>query len=222
MIQKTTIQFLKDLKLNNHKDWFDANRKVYEAAKVDYLQLVSHVLKGLIINDETLALLQPKDCTFRINRDVRFSKNKDPYKTNMGAGFSKGGKKMMLAGYYFHCEPGASFIAGGMWMPMAPELKKVRQEIDYCLDEFKEIVTNKVFVKTFGGLEHGEDVMLKRAPKGYEEDNPAIEYLKLKSFIVSTPISDADLTSPKLVQKIVDACAQIQPLVYFINRGIEG
>lgn len=222
MIQKSTIAFLKDLKLNNHKEWFDANRKVYEAAKADYLQLVSHVLKGLIINDETLELLQPKDCTFRINRDVRFSKNKDPYKTNMGAGFSKGGKKMMLAGYYFHCEPGASFIAGGMWMPMAPELKKVRQEIDYCFDEFKEIVTSKAFVKTFGGLEHGEDVMLKRAPKGYEEDNPAIEYLKLKSFIVSTPISDADLKSPKLVQKIVDACAQIQPLVYFINRGIEG
>jgi uncharacterized protein (TIGR02453 family) len=222
MIQKSTIEFLKNLKLNNHKEWFDANRKVYEAAKADYLQLVSYVLKGLVANDDSLALLQPKDCTFRINRDVRFSKNKDPYKTNMGAGFSKGGKKMMLAGYYFHCEPGASFIAGGVWMPMAPELKKVRQEIDYCFDEFKEIVTNKTFVKTFGGLEHGEDVMLKRAPKGYEEDNPAIDYLKLKSFIVSTPISDADLNSPKLVQKIVGACAQMQPLVYFINRGIEG
>lgn len=124
MIQKATIQFLKDLKLNNHKDWFEANRKVYEAAKADYLQFVASVLKGLVANDETLALLQPKDCTFRINRDVRFSKNKAPYKTNMGAGFSKGGKKMMLAGYYFHLEPGASFIAGGVWMPMAPELKK--------------------------------------------------------------------------------------------------
>lgn len=222
MIQKATIQFLKDLKLNNHKDWFEANRKVYEAAKADYLQLVSHVLKDLVANDETLALLQPKDCTFRINRDVRFSKNKAPYKTNMGAGFSKGGKKMMLAGYYFHLEPGASFIAGGVWMPMAPELKKVRQEIDYCLDEFKEIVTNKAFVKTFGGLEQGDDVLLKRAPKGYEEDNPAIEYLKLKSFIASAPISDAVLTSPKLVPTIVDACAQLQPLVHFINRGIEG
>lgn len=222
MIQKTTIQFLKDLKLNNRKDWFDANRKLYEAAKADYLQLVSHVLKGLVANDATLALLQPKDCTFRINRDVRFSKNKDPYKTNMGAGFSKGGKKMQLAGYYFHCEPGASFIAGGLWMPMAPELKKIRQEIDYCLDEFKEIITNKHFVKTFGGLERGDDVLLKRAPKGYEEDNAALEYLKLKSFIVSTPISDANLVSPKLVQLIVDASAQIQPLVHFINRGIEG
>lgn len=221
MIQKSTIQFLQDLKLNNHKDWFDANRKVYEAAKADYLQLVSHVLHGLTINDESLALLQPKDCTFRINRDVRFSKNKAPYKTNMGAGFSKGGKKMMLGGYYLHCEPGASFIAGGVWMPMAQELKKIRQEIDYCLDEFKDIVTSKPFTKTFGTLERSDDVVLKRAPKGYEEDNPAIEYLKLKSFIATAPLSDADLTSPKLVQKIVDACSTIQPLVYFINRGIE-
>ncbi len=222
MLQETTIKFLQNLKLNNHKAWFDANLKVYETAKADYLQFITEVLKGLATNDETLALLQPKDCTFRINRDVRFSKNKAPYKTNMGAGFSKGGKKMQLAGYYFHCEPGASFIAGGVWMPMAPELKKVRQEIDYCYDEFNELVTNKKFVAQFGSLEHGEDTVLKRAPKGYEENNPAISYLKLKSFIASTAISDADLVSKNLVKIVVDACADLQPLVHFINRGIEG
>ena len=222
MLQSSTIKFLQNLKQNNHKDWFDANRKVYEIAKADYLQFVGEVLKGLCKNDETLAFLQPKDCTFRINRDVRFSKNKAPYKTNMGAGFSKGGKKMMLAGYYFHCEPSASFIAGGVWMPMAPELKKVRQEIDYSYDEFNKLVTNKKFVAKFGSLEYGEDVVLKRAPKGYEENNPAIEYLKLKSFIASTPISDKDLTSKDLVKKIVEDSAVLQPLIYFINRGIEG
>ncbi len=222
MLQKITIKFLQDLKLNNHREWFEANRKIYENAKADYLQFVDEVLKGLSKNDETLAILQPKDCTFRINRDVRFSKNKAPYKTNMGAGFSKGGKKMMLAGYYFQCEPSASFIAGGIWMPMAPELKKVRQEIDYCHDEFKGIVTSKKFVAQFGELEHGEGVVLKRPPKGYEEDNPAIGFLKMKSFIASTPITDEDLTSKHLVKKIVDACAALQPLVYFINRGIEG
>ncbi len=222
MLQQTTITFLQNLKLNNHKDWFDANRKVYETAKADYLQFVAEVLKGLVKNDETLALLQPKDCTFRINRDVRFSKNKAPYKTNMGAGFSKGGKKMQLAGYYFHCEPGASFIAGGIWMPMAPELKKVRQEIDYCFDEFNKLVTYKKFVAQFDVLEQGEDAVLKRAPKGYEENNPAINYLKLKSFIASTPISDADLINKNLVKTVVDACAGLQRLVHFINRGIEG
>ena len=222
MLQETTIKFLQNLKLNNHKAWFDANRKVYETAKADYLQFVTEVLKGLVTNDETLALLQPKDCTFRINRDVRFSKNKAPYKSNMGAGFSKGGKKMQLAGYYFHCEPGASFIAGGVWMPMAPELKKVRQEIDYSYEEFNKLVTNKKFAAQFGALEHGEDVVLKRAPKGYEENNPAISYLKLKSFIASAAISDADLASKNLVKIVVDACAGLQPLVHFLNRGIEG
>ena len=222
MLQKTTIKFLQDLKLNNHRDWFEANRKVYENAKADYLQFVGEVLKGLCKNDETLAILQPKDCTFRINRDVRFSKNKAPYKTNMGAGFSKGGKKMMLAGYYFQCEPEASFIAGGIWMPMAPELKKVRQEIDYGLDQFNGIVTSKKFVAQFGKLVNGEIEKLKRPPKGYEETNPAIEYLKLKSFIATSPIIDEDLTSKYLVKKIVDACTTMQPLVYFINRGIKG
>ena len=129
---------------------------------------------------------------------------------------------MMLAGYYCHCEPGASFIAGGIWMPMALELKKVRQEIDYCYNEFNGIVTNKKFVAQFGELEHGEGMILKRPPKGYEEDNVAIGYLKLKSFIASTPITDADLTSTNLVKKVVDACTALQPLVHFINRGIEG
>lgn len=222
MLQKTSIKFLQDLKLNNHREWFESNRKIYENAKADYLQFVGEVLKGVSKNDDTLALLQPKDCTFRINRDVRFSKNKAPYKTNMGAGFSKGGKKMMLAGYYFQCEPDASFIAGGIWMPLAPELKKVRQEIDYCHDEFNGIVTSKKFVAEFGELEHGESVILKRPPKGYEEDNPAIGYLKLKSFIASSLITDEDLTSKHLVKKIVDACADLKPLVHFINRGIEG
>ena len=222
MLQPATLKFLQNLKLNNHKDWFDANRKVYEIAKADYLQFVGEVLKGLIKNDDTFALLQPKDCTFRINRDVRFSKNKAPYKTNMGAGFSKGGKKMMLGGYYFHCEPGASFIAGGVWMPLAPELKKVRQEIDYSYDEFNKLVTNKKFVAKFGSLKYGDDVVLKRAPKGYEEDNPAIGYLKLKSFIASAPITDADLTSNDSAKKIVEACTVLQPLIYFINRAIEG
>ena len=128
MIQPSTLQFLKTIKKNNNKEWFDKNRTKYENAKQDYLAFVTEVLLGLKLKDKTLQLLEPKQCVFRINRDVRFSKNKDPYKTNFGASFSKGGKKIDCAGYYFHLEPGASFIAGGYWMPMAPELKKIRQE----------------------------------------------------------------------------------------------
>jgi uncharacterized protein (TIGR02453 family) len=221
MLQQSTIKFLKDLKKNNNKEWFEKNRKVYEAAKADYLDFVGRLLIALKKKDITLEQLEPKQCIFRINRDVRFSKDKSPYKTNMGASINKGGKKIQLAGYYFHCEPGQCFIAGGIWMPMAPELKKIRQEIDYNFSEFKKIVEGKKFVSQLGGLEKSKEYVLSRPPKGYEYTNPAIEYLKFKSFIASTPITDAELTDNGLVKKLVDICDTIQPLIHFLNRGLE-
>jgi len=222
MLQATTLKFLKDLKKNNNREWFEKNRKVYETAKTDYSVFIGNVLNELQKKDETLEGLEPKQCVFRINRDVRFSKDKSPYKTNMGASINKGGKKVQSAGYYFHCEPGQPFIAGGLWMPMAPELKKVRQEIDYSHEEFHQIVTNKKFVAQFGALERTKEYVLSRPPKGYDESNPAIEYLKLKSFIVSSPLTDADLTSKDLVKKVVTACETMKPLMDFLNRGLEG
>lgn len=219
MLQPATIRFLVDLKKNNNRDWFEKNRKLYEAAKADYLAFVTSVLAAMQQKDTTLQNLEPKQCVFRINRDVRFSKDKSPYKTNMGASFSKGGKKVQLAGYYFHLEPGECFIGGGLWMPMAPELKKVRQEIDYCYDEFDKIITNKKFAAQFGSLDQSEK--LSRPPKGYEEDNAAIEYLKLKSFIASCPVKDADLTNKDLVKKVVAAFDTMQPLIHFLNRALE-
>ncbi len=221
MLHTNTLHFLSELKENNHKEWFEANRKRYEAAKADYLSLVAAIINGIAENDAPIGQLEPKACVFRINRDVRFSKDKSPYKTNMGAGFTKGGKKMLLAGYYFHCEPGASFIAGGMWMPPAPELKKIRQEIDYNLDSFQGIIQNDNFVNTFGGLERSAENLLSRPPKGYEEGNPAIEWLKLKSFIVSRSISDKELLNKSVVSTIVSACSAMQPLIYFINQALE-
>ncbi len=220
MLQNTTIKFLKDLKKNNNREWFEKNRKLYETAKADYLDFVSRVLTELKKKDATLEGLEPKQCVFRINRDVRFSKDKSPYKTNMGASFSKGGKKVQAAGYYFHAEPGQPFIAGGLWMPMAPELKKVRQEIDYNVEEFKKIVTSKKFVAQFGSLEQSD--ILQRPPKGYEIENPAIDFLKLKSFIASSKLTDKDLVSKDLVKKVVAACDAMMPLILFLNRALEG
>ncbi len=221
MLQYSTIEFLKALKQNNHKAWFDENRKQYEYAKEDYLNLIDGIIRGVGKNDPTIALLQPKECVFRINRDVRFSKDKSPYKTNFGAGFSKGGKKSLLSGYYFHCEPGSSFVGGGIWMPPAPELKKVRQEIDYNYTEFQAVLSNPLFKKQYDDLERGADTKLSRPPKGYDESNPAIEYLKLKSYIASAPISDEELTSKSLVSKVVEAFNALQPLIYFINQALE-
>ncbi|MFZ6025526.1 MAG: DUF2461 domain-containing protein [Bacteroidota bacterium] len=222
MLQNSTLKFLKDLKKNNHKTWFDDNRKPYEAAKADYADLVTEVIKGLGKKDPSIASLTAKECVFRINRDVRFSKNKDPYKTNMGMYLSRGGKKSLFSGYYFHLEPGGkSFAAGGLWMPEADVIKKIRQEIDYNWDEFSKIIRNKKFVATYKALQREEAMVLSREPKGYEKDNPAIEYIKLKSWVATTAFTDAQLTSNTLVKDIVNAFETLQPLILFLNRGIE-
>jgi uncharacterized protein (TIGR02453 family) len=219
MLQSSTIQFLKSLKKNNNKDWFEKNRKQYELAKTDYLDFVTKVLQELQNFDKTLLELQPKQCVFRLNRDVRFSKNKDPYKTNFGASFSKGAKKIQSAGYYFHLEPGENFVGGGLWMPMAPDLNKVRQEIDYCFKEFSSILKKPNFKTTYGDMDNS--MKLVRPPKGFEIDNPALDYLKLKSFVVTRPMKDIELTDKALIKNVVKDFKSIAPLVHFLNRAIE-
>ncbi|MFZ9402843.1 MAG: DUF2461 domain-containing protein [Sediminibacterium sp.] len=219
MLQSSTIQFLKALKKNNNKEWFDKNRKIYEQAKADYLNFVTIMLNEIQGFDTSLMELQPKQCIFRLNRDVRFSKNKDPYKTNFGASFSKGAKKIQTAGYYFHLEPGENFVGGGLWMPMAPDLNKVRQEIDYCYKEFSSILKKPAFKSTYGDMDNS--MKLVRPPKGFDVDNPALEYLKLKSFVVTRSIKDTELTDKQLVKNVVKDFKTIAPLVHFLNRAIE-
>jgi len=221
MLQQTTVLFLKNLKKNNKKEWFDINRGKYESAKKDVENLSAEIIKRLSTIDESIAHLQPKDCMFRINRDVRFSKDKSPYKTNMGVYFSKGGKKGNTAGYYFHLEPGNSFIAGGLWMPLPVDLKKVRQEIDYNWDEFNKIINSRKFKTAFGELDRSSEYVLSRPPKGYDENNPAIGFLKMKSFIASVKITDTDLATKDLVKKIVMQFESLKPLIDFMNRAIE-
>ncbi len=222
MLQASTLKFLKDLKKNNNKPWFDSNRKRYDDAKKDFELFIQHVIDTYGKKDPSIAHLKAKDCTFRINRDVRFSKDKSPYKNNMGAYLNKGGKKSIFGGYYFHCQPGESFVGGGLWMPMPAELSKVRQEIDYNLEAFKKIVTSKNFKAVYDGLSKDPEYTLTRLPKGYEPDNPAAEYLKLKSFVTMTSLKDAELTSKDLSKKVVTAFAALQPMLKFINQSIGG
>ena len=219
MIQATTLQFLKSIKKNNNKEWFEKNRPKYEIAKQEYLQFVTEVLDGIKLKDKSLQFLEPKQCVFRIHRDARFSKNKEPYKTNFGASFSKGAKKIDTAGYYFHLEPGACFIGGGFWFPMAPELSKIRQEMDYCFKEFKGILNKKNFKNTYGSI--NEKDKLVRPPKGYEANNPAIEYLKLKNFTATLEMSDEDALNKNLVKKVIAAFETLSPLVHFLNKAID-
>lgn len=221
MLLPATLKFLKDLKKNNDKSWFDAHRPQYEAAKKDFEQFIQAVIDKHGKQDSSIKELTAKNCMFRINRDVRFSKDKSPYKTNFGASINRGGKKSIYAGYYFHCEPGESFVGGGLWMPMPPEVKKIRQEIDYCFDEFKKIVGNKKFQATYGALYRGEEIALSRVPQGFEKDNPAAEFLQLKSWLAMQKLKDSDLTSGDLVKKTVAAFEALQPLISFLNRALD-
>jgi uncharacterized protein (TIGR02453 family) len=170
--------------------------------------------------DHSISTLEAKDCMFRINRDVRFSKDKRPYKNNMGAYFNKHGKKGIGAGYYVHIEPGKCFAAAGIWMPSGEELSKIRQEIDYNFDDWKKILSNKDFKKCFNG-DIDKNESLVRPPKGYSEDNPAIEYIKLKSFIAVCSLSDKEVTHKDFVKNLSKKFEVAKPLVGFINQSLD-
>lgn len=221
MIKPSTLQFLKSLKKNNNKPWFDANRSSYEAARADFAGFIQQVIDRHGKKDEGIRNLVARDCMFRINRDIRFAKDKSPYKSNFGASINQGGKQSMTtAGYYFHLEPGQSFTGGGIWMPPADALRKVRQEIDYNFKDFQRILRNRSFQSVYGDLSHEAEYKLSRVPKGYEADNPAAEYLKLKSFIASLTLRDAELTDKDLAKKTAATFAALQPVISFINQAI--
>ena len=221
MLQNSTIKFLKDLSKNNNKPWFDTHRKNYEDAKKDFAGFIQTVIDKHGKKDDGIAQLKAKDCTFRINRDVRFSKDKSPYKNNMGAYICKGGKKSVFGGYYFHCQPGNSFVGGGLWMPLPADLSKVRQEIDYNFDAFKKIIGSGKFKAVYGDLSKEAEYMLSRVPKGYDADNPAANYLKRKSLVAMAPLKDPELTSKELTKKVLTSFGALQPMLEFINKSIE-
>jgi uncharacterized protein (TIGR02453 family) len=222
MLQSSTLKFLKDLKKNNNKPWFDANRKQYEAAKEDFTAFVQSLIDTYGKKNTSIAHLQAKDCMFRINRDVRFSKDKSPYKTNMGAFINPGGKKSTMAGFYIHIEPGGIFAGGGMYMPMPDELKKVRQEIDYNFSDFKKIISSKKFKTVYGDLDRNAEYTLSRVPKGYEPENPAADYLKLKSFVAVINLKDTDATGAAFKKQVLTAFEALQPLNDFLNEAVAG
>lgn len=219
MVQPSTITFLKQLAKNNNKLWFDSHKKEYEAAKTDFEETITTLLQKLTKSiDPAFADQKAKDCIFRIYRDVRFSKDKTPYKAHFSAAFSRSGKKEMAAGYYLHLEPGKVFAGGGIWMPENDALKKIRQKIDYNFNDFKKIVNAAAFKKMFGKVE-GEQ--LKKAPLGYTEDNPALDYLKMKSYVVQHKLDDAQLTDKGFTAQCEKVFVTMKPLVDFINNALD-
>jgi uncharacterized protein (TIGR02453 family) len=219
MLQSATLTFLIHLKKNNNRPWFEEHRKQYETARADFFDLVEALIPAIEKFDAPIGRLSAKECMFRINRDVRFGKDKSPYKNNMACYFNRAGKKGPGAGYYLHIEPGNSFAAGGIWVPEPAVLSGIRQEIDYNFTDWKKIIEHKAFKKTFadGITSNGT---LVRAPKGYEENNQAIEFLKMKSFIVRKSIADADLQQKKLVTEVAKTFNTMKPLIDFLNTAL--
>lgn len=214
------LKFLNALKKNNDRTWFEKNKPKYLEAKELFEEFVTKQLDELIKFDPSLVGLNPKKLTFRIYRDVRFSKDKRPYKTNFGAAFSATGKGLGRPGYYMHIEPGKSFVAGGLFQPEPDVLSKVRQEIDYNGDKLVKIISGKKFKPLYNDF--WDEDKLKRAPKGYPEDHPHVEWLKLKSFIMTHELSDIVVKDKKFLKTATESFKVIKPLNDFLAESLNG
>ena len=212
------LDFLSALSENNHKDWMDANKAWYQSTRAILLEDAEVLLQEMVALEPSLAAFKAKNCLFRQNRDVRFSANKNPYKTNFGIYFSPGGKKSPGPGYYLQIQPGNSFLAGGIWMPEADTLKKIRKEIDFSGAQLQQIEQSPSFKKLFSGIE-GEK--LKTSPRDYEASHPYIDYLKLKSFTVSHPISDQAIHTGAFIKFALDGFNAMKPFIDFLSQALE-
>jgi uncharacterized protein (TIGR02453 family) len=201
------LKFLKAISKNNNREWFEKNKPKYLTVKLEFEDFLEQLHKELLKFDESLGGINPRKLAFRIYRDVRFSKDKRPYKVNMGAGMSEHGKMEQEPGYYIHIEPGKSFVAGGIYMPDNEKLAKIRQEIDYNTKGFQKILNDKKFKKLFPAL--GDFDKLKTAPKGYPKDHPNIDLLKYKSYIVSHNFTDAEVANENFVKKSLKPVEQL-------------
>lgn len=221
MITKEAIAFIDDLTINNNTEWMHANKKRYDDFKKDYHGYIAAVLSEMKPLDKSLEPLEIKNCTFRINRDIRFSKDKRPYKNNIGIWFTQNKNRKNSPGYYIHFEKGKSFIAGGVWFPEASDLKKIRKEIEFFYDDLEIIVNNSEFVKEFDSLTIEENNKLKTAPKGFDTSHPAIELLKFKSFTASQKIDDKLFTEKDFAKKVAKKLVALKPLNDFLSRALE-
>ncbi len=219
MSREKFVPFLKKLKSNNNKEWFDKNRESYTILREELILIIDAITKKLGKTDKTVESIDPRKSIFRINRDIRFSNNKSPYKTNMGAYINAGGKQAPTAGYYLHIEPGNCFLAGGMWHPEPDTLKKVRQEIDYNGKKLTKILDAKNFKTLFGTL--SDEDKLVRVPKDYNIENPMAEFLKLKSFVVIHSFDDKLLSDKKFIDYCANVFKELYPLNSFLNTALD-
>jgi uncharacterized protein (TIGR02453 family) len=216
MIQ--VIQFLNELSENNNREWFQNNKKRYDESREKVLFLTEVVINEIRKFDPDVPFLEPKDCLFRIFRDVRFSNDKRPYKTNFGSFIAKGGRKSMHAGYYFHIEPSGSFVGGGIYMPAAEPLKAIREYITENGEEFLSIINNKNFKKVYPEMMEDK---LKTAPKGFSPDHEFINLLRYKSFAFSSQLDKSQILADNYIEQLVYSFKILQPVNRFLNDALE-
>lgn len=217
---KKVLSFLKELRNNNEREWFNTHKDKYQAAMAEFEQFIELLISEIAEFDPDIKNITPKDCIFRIYNDVRFAKNKPPYKEHFGAWIIAGGKKVdnTKAGYYIHIEPGASFVGGGMYHPQAPQLQKIRKYIEHNAKELKTILSSKEFKKYYPGM--WDEDKLSRPPAGFDKDHPDIELIKYKSYVVMNMIPDEMILSNDLLSHLAKTCKAQQPFNDFLNDAV--
>lgn len=212
------LSFLRDLARNNNRDWFNSHKARYQESLDYFRNFTGVILEGMSTFDPSLGNLDPKDTIFRIYKDVRFSKDKSPYKTHFGCWMTKGGRKSTDAGYYFHLEPQKSFLAAGVWMPPGEQLKLIRQEIVYNPDAYFKVLNHPLLKEKYE--RGGKEDMLKKGPAGFSKEFEHLEEIKYKHYIFSRNYSDADLLAPDLENWVVKDYKGLYPLVSYLNHAM--
>ncbi len=222
------LAFLRGLRRNNNKPWFEAHRPAYETEILGPLRRLAEELDVRFARVAPEFVAPPKRALFRIHRDVRFARDKSPYKTHAAlwvfhrdAGRGVGKEAHGGAGFYFHIEPGASLVAGGYWMPPRPALARIRERIVDETRAFERIVRAPAFTRRFEALSDDDPgALLKRTPRGYAPDHPAARWLRYNTFTASRALTDAEVLSPRLVDRIIKDYAALLPLVRWLNGAL--
>lgn len=212
------LNFLGKLSMNNNQEWFHANKISYENCRKEFEKITEALITSIRSFDKTVGNPEPKNCIFRIYRDVRFSHDKTPYKTNFGCFIASGGRKSAMAGYYLHLDPDASFLGGGIYLPQPEVLKKLRNGVLQHVGEFKKIIHSKNFIQYFNKIE-GEK--LKKTPKDFPSDWPDADLLKFKSYTIFHPLTEDILESKDAMNYFVKVFKQMLPFNAFLNKALD-
>ena len=209
-INEEILSFLKELSKNNNRDWFNAHKPIFQAIQSEAKGFYEEIKHGMMQFDEIENFKM-----FRIYRDVRFSKDKTPYKPHFAGSFSRSGKRLR-GGYYLRIRPGESFLAGGFWAPNKEDLFRIRKEFEISDVEIREILEAPDFKKYFGGQLEGDE--LKTAPKGFQKDDPAIDLIRKKGFIAVRKFSDREVLSPDFTKEVLKSFKALRPFFDYMSE----